>query len=210
MASSPQQKRGLSSHGGKRRGAGRKRKHSKGVAHRTRETVKARYPLHVNFKLAAFVRHKRGLAILKRAILNARKQGLRVLHFSLQTNHVHLYLEAQDTQTLTRGMRSLTVTFAKGLGKGRIQRQRYHLHVLRTLRAARNALHYVIFNEQKHTGLKRAHVTSPYCSLRWARDLRGLARRAGMSVVLNGAHVPREESWLDGPASWLARTVEVS
>lgn len=55
-----------------------------------------------------------------------------------------------DNTILTRGMRSLTITFAKGLKMGRIQIERYHLHVLRTLREIRHAIYYVLFNEQKH------------------------------------------------------------
>jgi hypothetical protein len=47
-------------------------------------------------------------------------------------------------------MRSLTVTFAMGLQKGRVQLERYHLHVLKGLRETKNALYYVLFNQQKH------------------------------------------------------------
>lgn len=72
-------------------------------------------------------------------IVNARRLGLRVIHFSLQTNHCHLIVEARDNETLTRGMRSLTVTIAKNVGKGKIQMGRYHLHVLRTIAEARKA-----------------------------------------------------------------------
>jgi REP element-mobilizing transposase RayT len=122
-------------HGGIRPGAGRKRIHSKGVAHRIREKVIARHALHVNFKYRTRIRHKKGLHILKRAIMKARKKGLRILHYSLQSNHIHLIIEAPDNALMTRGMRSLTITFAKGLRMGRVQLERYHLHVLKTVRA---------------------------------------------------------------------------
>lgn len=136
--------------GGKRPNCGRKRIKSKGVAHRQRERVTTRTPMHINFKYKSYIKNKDCLRLLKRAILNARSHGLRVLHFSLQTNHIHLIVEADDNNILTTGMRSLTVTFAKGLKKGRVQLERYHLHVLRALRETRNAIHYVIFNQQKH------------------------------------------------------------
>lgn len=136
--------------GGKRTGSGRKRKHSKGVAHRTREHVNRRVPLHINFKYKCGIRNKDCLRLLKRAILNARKQGLRILHFSLQHNHVHLIVEAETNEVLSSGMRSLTVTMAMGLKRGKIQIARYHLHVLKGLREARNAVMYVLFNRQKH------------------------------------------------------------
>lgn len=136
--------------GGRRPGSGRKRIHSKGVAHRTREKVSFRTPLHINFKFRTLIKNKDSLRLLKRAILNARAHGLKVVHFSMQSNHVHLIIEAVDNKVLTRGMRSLTVTFAKGLQKGRVQLERYHLHVLRTIRETKNALYYVLFNKQKH------------------------------------------------------------
>ncbi len=78
--------------GGRRRGAGRKRLHSKGVAHRIREKVSHRHALHLNFKVRVSIRNKLCLKILKRAIKNSRSHGLRILHFSLQSNHLHLTL----------------------------------------------------------------------------------------------------------------------
>lgn len=138
--------------GGRRSGSGRKRIHSRGVAHRSREEVSLRTPLHINFKYRVSIKNKNCLRLLKRAILNARRHGLAVIHFSLQHNHVHLLVEATSNEILTKGMRSLTVTMVKGISKGRIQIERYHLHVLRTLRETKNAVHYVLFNEQRHYG----------------------------------------------------------
>lgn len=85
-------------HGGRRPEAGRKRIHSRGVSHRIREKVSGRTPLHINFKFRTFIKNKRCLALLKRAILNARSHGLRVIHFSLQSNHIHLIVEAFKTR----------------------------------------------------------------------------------------------------------------
>ncbi len=68
----------------------------------------------------------------------------------MQSNHIHLIIEADSNEILTRGMRSLTITMAKGLKQGRIQMQRYHLHVLKSLKETKNAVQYVLFNEQKH------------------------------------------------------------
>lgn len=136
--------------GGRRPGSGRRRMQSRGVAHRDRERVNLRTPLHINFKYKAFIRNKFCLKLLKRAILNSRKHGLKVIHFSLQSNHIHLIIEAESNEILTRGMRSLTVTFARGLQKGKVQIERYHLHVLKSIRETRNAVQYVLFNQQKH------------------------------------------------------------
>lgn len=136
--------------GGLRENAGRNRIHSRGVSHREREVVSAKVPLHINFKYRSQVRNKDTLKLLKRAIQNARSHGVLVLQFSFEINHIHLIVSAPDNATLTRSMRSLTITFAKGLKRGRIQLGRYHLHVLKTLRETKNAIHYVLFNRQKH------------------------------------------------------------
>jgi REP element-mobilizing transposase RayT len=136
--------------GGRRPGSGRKRIHSKGVSHRIREKISKRTPLHINFKFRIPIKNKVALKLLKRAIVNGRGHGLRVLHFSLQHNHIHLIIEADNNAVLTKGMRSLTVTFAKGLEQGRIQLERYHLHVLKTVKETKHAINYVLFNKQKH------------------------------------------------------------
>jgi putative transposase len=142
--------------GGRRPGSGRKRIHSQGVAHRSREKVKKTTPLHINFKIQkGGLRSKSILKFLKHAILKARHQGLHITHFSLQTNHVHLMVEAYNNQILSQGMRSLLISFSKKLNfywkqQGQVMKERYHLHVLRTLRETQNALKYVLQNDSKH------------------------------------------------------------
>lgn len=150
----------VSSWGGRRKGSGKRRIHSKGVSHRKREKVTRHTPTHVNMKYKASIKNKNFLRILKKAILNSRKKGLRIIHYSVQSNHVHFIIEADNNQLLERGMRSLTVTLVKGINKGRVQLQRFHLHVLRSLKEARNAVHYVCFNEQKHTGRRSVDAYS--------------------------------------------------
>lgn len=136
--------------GGLRVNAGRKRIHSRGVSHSEREYVHQRTPLHVNFKFRINLRNKDTLKLLKRSMQNARRHGLHILNYSFQHNHVHLIIWADNNEILTKGMRSLTITFAKGIKKGRIQLERYHLHVLKTAKEVKHALHYVLFNQQKH------------------------------------------------------------
>lgn len=169
--------------GGRREGAGRKRIHSNGVSHRTRQKVSYRTPLHINWKYKAHIRNKDSLRILKRAILNARKHGLRIVHYSLQSNHVHLIIEAGDNRILTKGMRSITVTMARGLSKGRVQIERYHLHVLRTLNETRNAVLYVCFNKQKHEK-RKISVLDEYSSLLHAGSIRNYAQKMRVTLKI--------------------------
>lgn len=98
---------------------------------------------------------------LERAILNSRRFGLRIIHFSLLHNHIHLIVEADSNEILTRGMRSFTVTFAKRIQQGRVQLERYHLHVLKSIRETKNAIKYVPFNNQRHGSI----IIDEYSSL---------------------------------------------
>jgi REP element-mobilizing transposase RayT len=187
--------------GGRRTKSGRKRLHSKGVGHRTRETVNPKRPLHVNFKYRVSIRNKEVLKILKRAILNSGAKGLRILHYSIQSNHIHLIAEANNNKILAAGMRSLTVTIAKGIKKGKVQLERYHLHVLKTIRETKNAISYVLFNEQRHTGKKCIELDG-YSSLHWL-DAKALAKKAKLTLIIR--RVKAEIIILTQSRSFLAR-----
>ena len=176
--------RDLFSHayGGYRKGAGRKRIHSKGVAHRVREEVKKKHPLHINFKFKVQIRNKIALKILKRAIVRAQIYGLNIVHYSMQSNHIHLIVEADNNEILTKGMRSLTITFAKGLKAGKVQLERYHLHVLKSVRETKNAVNYVLLNEQRHTKIKKL-IVNEYTSVNCYQLAKNLARSEGLSLI---------------------------
>ncbi|MFL5785644.1 MAG: transposase [Bacteriovoracaceae bacterium] len=170
--------------GGKREGSGRKRIHSPGVAHRARQKVTTRTPLHINFKYKTQIRNKDNLRLLKKAILNSRRHGLRIMHFSLQSNHVHLIVEAGNNELLTKGMRSLTVTMARGLKKGKVQLERFHLHVLRAPREIKNAIEYVCFNKQKHEKA-RYSVMDDYGSFPGTRMVQDFVKKNRMTITLS-------------------------
>jgi REP element-mobilizing transposase RayT len=87
----------------------------------------------------------------------ARHRFLRIVQWSVQSNHVHLLIEANDRGRLTQGMKGLAVRIAKGLNdllgmRGTIWADRYHAHALKTPREVRNAIVYVIRNRAKHGG----------------------------------------------------------
>ncbi len=186
------------SQGGRREGSGRKRLHSPGVAHRKREKVILRTPTHINFKYRTSIRNKESLRLLKRAIQNARKKGLRVIHFSLQSNHVHLIIEASSNTILSKGMRSLTVTMVRGLKRGTIQAERYHLHVLKSLREIKNAVEYVCLNKQKHEK-SRFSIFDDYGSFPGTKMISHFTRHNYMTIK-----VQVSEFWVgDTPQGYL-------
>ena len=193
-------------HGGRRAGSGRRRIHSKGVSHRIRETVTQRTPVHVNFKFRTQIRNKACLKLLKRAIVNARGYGLKVIHFSMQHNHIHLILEPGSNEMLTLGMRSLTITFAKGLKIGKVQLERYHLHVLKTRREAVNARNYVLFNKQKHEkGICGTSTIDGYCSIWELKNAEALIREMARKLKMRLLIKERIRWGLDEPKTYFLK-----
>ena len=143
-------------HGGARKGAGRKR--GKAVAHGSRESVCKSYPRLVTLKFqkgTPILRSWDGGAVITEAIAKAHREGFRVIHFSIQVDHVHLLVEAHGKQELARGMQGLTCRIARGLNKrwgtrGSMFAGRFHDVVLRSMRAVYNALRYVLCNHNRH------------------------------------------------------------
>jgi REP element-mobilizing transposase RayT len=81
--------------------------------------------------------------------------GFRLVHFSVQRDHLHLLAEAEDRRALGRGIQGLSIRVAKAINrelrrKGRVFADRYHARVLKTPRECWFALRYVLLNARKH------------------------------------------------------------
>lgn len=146
--------------GGKRRGAGRKPSGAKpGVSHAGRGPLARRHPVHVTLRMRDDVwnlRTRRCYRVIEKALFaGSDRLGIRLTHHSVQGNHLHLIVEARDAQALSRGTQGLCVRIAKALNrlmgrKGKVFADRFHSHVLRTPREARNAIAYVLGNARIH------------------------------------------------------------
>jgi REP element-mobilizing transposase RayT len=149
------------SHGGRREGAGRRpatvRRHD--PPHRARPELSHRHPVHVVLRTVDGVgRLRRG--IMYRAIRGVLRRYLtqedfRVVHISIQHNHLHLLVEAADRQALTRRMQSFAINAARAINgtsgrRGKVFPHRYHATQIRTPRQARCALAYVLNNWRHH------------------------------------------------------------
>jgi REP element-mobilizing transposase RayT len=82
-------------------------------------------------------------------------RAFRVLHFSVQRDHLHLVVEAHDGLALARGMQGVGVRVARAVNRtlgvtGPVIAHRFHSHELRSPREVRNALVYVLMNFRKH------------------------------------------------------------
>lgn len=146
--------------GGARPGAGRKPGGAKaGMPHESRPVHVSRHPVHVTVGVVPGVPSLRGKQTLREIKLSLARvktrEGFRVVHFSVQSNHIHLLVEAQNQDILTRAVRALEISLARRLNrrfgrKGRFIRDRYHARALRTPQEARRALAYVLLNANKH------------------------------------------------------------
>lgn len=178
-------------HGGCRAGAGRKaRPENVGLlAHRARPEFIARVPVHVTMRAMKGVprmRVQRVAAAVIAQIARASEKGLRVLHHSVEDDHLHLIVEADDGKSLSRGVQRLASRVAVAVNalvgrRGKFWRERYHRRDLPTPRQFRNALVYVTFNFRKHAPLaekvRRARELDGLSSAIWLDDWRSEAFR---------------------------------
>ena len=128
------------------------------VAHTAREGHDERHPVHVSMrrtKLAPSLRSERVYRSILEQLTRARRQGVRVVHFSVQHDHLHLIVEGKDRLDLSSQMRKLFSRIAlavNGIAKrrGSLFRDRHHRRELSSPTQTRNALVYVLFNDRKH------------------------------------------------------------
>ena len=145
----------LRTHGGARRGAGRKRLASRpGVPHRTRERHEPRHPAHVTLRAASLPASLRAGSVflaVRDALARASRDAFRVVAFSVQRDHLHLIVEADSATQLVRGLQGLAIRVAKAVNRvlgrrGSVWADRFHLRALASPRAVRHALVYVLQN----------------------------------------------------------------
>jgi REP element-mobilizing transposase RayT len=100
------------------------------------------------------------------------RSWFRVVQFSIQRNHLHFLVEADDRVALARGMIGVSVrlarTYNRVLGRrGKLWAERYHSRALRTPREVRHCLVYVLFNFKKHGAAGASSPSIDPCSSGW-------------------------------------------
>jgi hypothetical protein len=202
------------SHGGARAGAGRKPKVAgrPGVDHRQRAALASRYPVHVTMKLRAGLprlRSKPEYAVLRAAFAagcaRAVRGALRLCHYAVLNDHLHLLCEAANRTALARGLQGLLIRIAKALNKlwsrrGSVFADRYHDHILTSPREVRNALRYVFGNGKKHAA-QGQEVSVPqamdtFTSAPWFTGFREHIVVKGIEAIVKP---------VTDPATWMLR-----
>ena len=192
----------------RRKRRGRKRNKDR-VSHAKREVVKPRFPMHVTVRMLRDLPRLRNfdfMPMLKRSfIAGCDKGGFRIVQFSIQTNHIHLIVEADDNTALARGIQGWAVRIARGLNgklgrRGTVFADRYHVEIITMPKQMRNAYCYVLQNARHHgIDIGNAwHGLDPFSSGWWFDGWSRDDWRVGMKPPDIRSVVPAK--------SWLATT----
>jgi REP element-mobilizing transposase RayT len=191
--------------GGARHGAGRKPGPVRRDPHQRRAPLASRHPCHVTLKVVKDVpslRSAKLVAEMERSWREAcERERFRLVHYSIQNDHVHMIVEAASARDLASGLKAIAARFARGVNRvfrraGRVLADRCHVHVLRTPREVRNAIAYVLLNARRHVAkrggtLPRSARIDPACSGRWFSGWRSAA-----PVAHDPAAVAAPRTWL--------------
>src|SRR4051794_12335971 len=109
--------------GGRRKGAGRPSTLTsdgrKRMPHVRRPTIKPSEPVQVTIRTIEDVSQLRGFdtysAVRKAMVSTLGRSAFRIVHLSIQGNHVHLMIEADNRRALSCGMRGFQISAAKHL-----------------------------------------------------------------------------------------------
>jgi REP element-mobilizing transposase RayT len=123
--------------------------------------------------------------------------GFRLVHYSVQANHLHLIVEGNGRRLLSRGLQGLAIRIARGLNglwgrRGSVFADRYHDHVLKTPREVWSALRYVLCNARKHGGWTSRTRPDPCSSSAWFDGWRD----AAVAPVVEEGPIARARTWL--------------
>ena len=191
--------------GGSRTGAGRKPGARPSVPHRTRPAHRGCYPVHATLRAVPGLGALRDCPVflaLAAALAAASSAAFRLIHYSVQHDHLHLIVEATDRAAFLRGMRGLAIRTARAVNRaaqrrGKVWAERYHARALRTPREVRAALVYVLQNWRKT--VRGAQNLDPCATGYWFDGWRG--PRPAWSRPAPGEAPP-----VRAPRTWLLAT----
>lgn len=198
--------------GGRRVGAGPRPavpRDRPALPHRTRPEQRPYQPVHVTLRMREHVwnlRSQRSFAVIHEALQAVRRRkDLRITHFSIQGNHLHLVAEAEGNRSFSSGIRALSIRIARGLNRmmgrrGPVFEDRYHAHVLRTPAEVRNAVRYAVGNFESHAA-RRGERTSGRFVDPFSSAAAAVPRR-GQGVLFAEPVTAEPRTWLLRNAGW--------
>jgi REP element-mobilizing transposase RayT len=186
--------------GGRRAGAGRPPKRSRpGVSHVTRPGHDRRHPVHATLRARSGLPSLRSRALaaaLRDALAACPRRGFRLIHDSVQTDHLHLVAEADDRQALIRGVHGLAVRCARRINRvarrrGTVWQDRYHARAMTTPRQVRAGL---VYHARAMTTPRQVRTGLVYVLLNFRKHLRAAP------AIDPGSSGPWFEGWSVAPS----------
>jgi putative transposase len=184
------------------------------LPHVAREAHHPDHPVHVTMRrrtVGPSFRSQRVCGAIIRVIANSRRNGVRVIEYSIQDNHLHLMVEGRDNADLANQMRTLFSRIAFAVNavarrSGKLFRDRHHRHELTRPSEVRNALVYILFNDRKHRAQTQTSAPGPGtptldpCSSAWWFHAWAPSDQPPKDLLRKRDEAPTCE-----PETWLAR-----
>lgn len=152
--------------GGKRKGAGRPPKGPRpSEPHQARVRFSRPMPVHVTLRVVAPIptlRRPDAYHAIRRSLYAVvERSDFRIVHISLERDHLHLIVEADDHVALSAGVRAFESSAAQRLNRaislatgtkhvGKVFADRYHARLITSPTQARNVISYVLGNWRRH------------------------------------------------------------
>jgi len=207
--------------GGARPNAGHKAGPRQTVPHRSRPQHREWQPVHVTLRARiSQLRSQFIFPTVRLALTRATRHNgtrFRVVHFSVQSNHLHLVVEASDRSALSSGMSGLAIRVARYVNdllsrQGRFWAERWHGRALKTPREVRNAIVYVLANARKHARRTLPAGIDPCSSAIWFDGWSEVRAESGVPPPFferprwrnHSNEVPTSADF--APRTWLCRT----
>jgi REP element-mobilizing transposase RayT len=171
------------------------------VRHRVRPAHSWYQPAHVTLRRAKGLPSLRSEIVhteLREAVRATHRDDFRIVEYSVQHDHVHMLVEADDSAALAAGMKSFAVRAARRINtralrrRGSVWADRYHRRDLGSPRDVRNAIVYVINNHLKHHEWD-AGLVDPCSSAPW------------FTGWMHGPAPPHTPSPVEHARTWLLR-----
>jgi REP element-mobilizing transposase RayT len=147
--------------GGRRTNAGRKKAVELRFdpSHAARPELSSNHAVHLMLRTLPSVprlRQRAAYEVLRSVLVYfVEANDFRVVHVSIQRNHLHFIVEASDKHALSRGMQRFAIRAARAINgtfdrTGKVFAFRYHAKQIKTADYARNAISYVLNNWRRH------------------------------------------------------------
>lgn len=115
-------------------------------------------PQHITLRLLdglPSLRQRPFVVAVRDAIARSHRSDFRIVHFNIESNHLHLLTESTHDLARSAGIGGFKSRVARAINRvadrrGDVFADRYHCRALRTPREVRNALRYVLNNALHH------------------------------------------------------------